>query len=459
MAGIGFQLERLARDGGVGGIASAAVYGTVVSSGPWLLTVGAVLLLQRWTGGMTVIQTILIYAFSASAVIAAPLSIISVRMASDRLFAADRDAVPGVLLAAISLAVVPALLAGNIMFGMIGAQPATVTFLATAIVVLLAQVSIAAPFLTATKRHQPILIGYLAGVGGATLIIRLFDLHDPTALLASIAGGLAVALLLLTATICAEFPASPTWPANWSKDVRRLTPVGFAGLASALAAWIDKWLLWWSPASVGTIGGLRLNSINDQSSFLGLLTIIPGLALMLIVSETRLETSFSNLMARCTGTSKLARIEEGRRDVARTILRDLRLLVLVQAVLAGICWVLAPEIVRLIGFDARGIFAFRLTVVGVIFHVVTIYATTVLSYYDLFGRILAIWTTFVAVSAVATLASWDLGFASFGYGYLAGALAAASLALALLADATIHLTYLLFVGNNPAVVGDLGYWR
>src|SRR3546814_5257293 len=62
-----------------------------------------------------------------------------------------------------------------------------------------------------------------------------------------------------------------------------------------------------------------------------------------------------------------------------------------QAILAGFCWVLAPEIIRLLDMNARGIFGFRLTAVGVVFHLVAIQMTIILSYYDLAGRTVAVW--------------------------------------------------------------------
>lgn len=39
---------------------------------------------------------------------------------------------------------------------------------------------------------------------------------------------------------------------------------------------------------------------------------------------------------------------------------------------------------------------------------------------------------------------------------MAGAVIGASTGLALVAEATVNLTYLVFVGNNPAVVGRGG---
>jgi len=82
--------------------------------------------------------------------------------------------------------------------------------------------------------------------------------------------------------------------------------------------------------------------------------------------------------------------------------------------------------------------------------------TVVLAYYDLFGRILLTWTAFAIGSGVATLLQWDAGFAAFGWGYMAGAVVGASVGMALVAEATVNLTYLLFVGNNPSVVGHGG---
>lgn len=464
MAGIGFQLDRMAREEGLGGIASAAIHGAVISSGPWLLTVCAVVMLQQWTGnhmaadGHVVVQTILVYAFSASTVIAAPLAMIATRMTSDRIFTGDRDAVPGILLAALTWVTVPALFVGNILFGFAAALQPEMVLLATAILTLLSQIWIASPFLTATKRHRPILGAYLAGMGATALPIFLFGSLAPVALLVAIAGGLTITLSMLIAAINGEFPTPPSWPQNWGRNMRQAIPLGIAGLANALALWIDKWILWLGPGSVAAVGELRLNPINDQASFLGLLTMVPGLTLILITMETRFDRTFGNLLARCTGTSNRQRIEKGRRDVVRTIMLNLRLLIVAQSVLACLCWVLAPEIIRLLGADARGIFGFRLTTIGAIFHLIAIQATIMLSYYDLFGRILAVWVLFVVVSAAGTLACLNLGFASFGWGYLAGALAAASLALALLAEATTRLTYLLFVGNNPAIVGGARRW-
>ncbi|WP_454278440.1 exopolysaccharide Pel transporter PelG [Sphingomonas sp. Marseille-Q8236] len=106
MAGIGFQLAKMAREGGVGGIAGAALHGALISSGPWLITAIAMILLQHWAPGAigageaAMVRTVLIYGFSLSALIAGPIAILATRLAADRLFARDAGGVPGILLVA-----------------------------------------------------------------------------------------------------------------------------------------------------------------------------------------------------------------------------------------------------------------------------------------------------------------------------------------------------------------------
>jgi len=462
MAGIGFQLAKTAREGGVGGIVGAAAFGAVISAGPWLITAVAMALLTHWLGthlgarGARTVQTILVYAFSLSALAAAPVGILATRIAADRIFARDAGGVSGIILVALAAGGGIALAIGAVVFGVLAGLPLGEAALATLILAWLTQVWIAAPLLTALRRYRAIPLAYLLGIGVATLLLALLPRPGVSAVLAVIAGGVGLTLAAIMAVIRRHFSATPVLPTRDAMAPRLAWIVAAAGIAGVAAIWIDKWLLWTGPQSIRAIGLLRLNPINDQGSFLGLLTMVPGLTLLLIVAETRFDRAFSDMIVRCTGTSTLQRIEEARSDLARTMFDGLRIMLLVQALVAALAWVFAVPLFELIGADARAVFAFRQTALGTVFHLVVIAATVVLAYYDLFGRILVTWTAFAIGSGLATLLQWDTGFAAFGWGYMAGAVVGASVGLALVAEATVNLTYLLFVGNNPSVVGHGG---
>ncbi|MCP3733948.1 exopolysaccharide Pel transporter PelG [Sphingomonas sp. RP10(2022)] len=462
MAGIGFQLAKTAREGGVGGIAGAAAFGALISAGPWLMTAIAMVCLQAWTArhlegaGERVVQTVLVYAFSLSALAAAPIGILATRMAADRIFARDAAGVNGIMLAALAAGGVIALGLGAFVFGVLAALPPGQAAFATLTLAWLTQVWIAAPLLTALRRYRAVPLAYLLGIVAGGGVLALLPRPGVTLVLAVIAVSVGLTLAVIVRAIRRHFVAVPALPAPDAIAPRLAQIVAAAGVAAVAAIWIDKWLLWFGPDSVAAIGRLRLNPINDSGSFLGLLTMVPGLTLILIVGETRFDRAFGDLIARCTGTSTLERIEEARSGVTRTLLDALRLLVLVQALVAALAWVLAVPLLDLIGADTRAIFAFRQTSLGAVFHLIAIAATVVLAYYDLFGRILLTWALFAIGSGIATLAQWDAGFAAFGWGYMAGAVVGASVGLALVAEATVNLTYLLFVGNNPSVVGHGG---
>lgn len=464
MAGIGFKLAQVAREGGVGGIVGAAAHGAVISAGPWLMTAVAMGLLERWAAvhltpaDGIVVQTVLIYAFSLSALAAAPIGIVATRLVADRIFARDAAGIPGIVLLALAAGGMIGLAGGAVLFGVLGGLPFAQALTATVALAWLAQIWIAGPMLTALDRYRAVPVAYLIGIGVAAGALWLWPHDELIGVLLVIAGGIGLTLAAILLVLRRHFASDVVLPPRDAMHPRLALIIALAGIAGVVAIWIDKWILWVGPASQVAVGALRLNPINDEGSFLGLLTIVPGLTLLLIVTETRFDRAFGSMLARCTGTSTLERIEEARGEVVKVMGNSLRLLVLVQLLIAAFAWVLAVPLFDAIGADVRAIFAFRQTSAGAVFHLVVIATSVVLAYYDLFGRILVTWASFALGSALATYVQFDAGFAAFGWGYMAGAVVGAFVGLALVAEASMNMTYLLFVGNNPAVVGHGGRW-
>jgi len=462
VAGIGFRLAKMAREGGVGGIVSAAAHGTAISAGPWLVTAASVAVLALWSrtglsaADATLVNTVLIYAFSLTAVIAAPIGILATRLVADALFANDSARIPGIIGPALGVGGALAMTVGATMFGWIAGLPFAPALISTLLFGALTQIWIAAPLITAAHRYRMVLIGYLAGVAVIAGTIAVLPRPDGVQVLAAVLAGLSLTLVTLAVVLVRRFPAPARRPGRGLIAPGQAAIVALAGLTSVVAIWIDKWILWFGPRSVEALPGLRLNPINDLGSFLGLLTLVPGLTLMLIVTETRFDRAFSDLMARCTGTSRLGRIDEARSELIGTTVDGLRVLLISQLIVAACAWVLAVPLLDLIGADLRVIFAFRQTAFGAVFHLIAIASTVVLAYFNLFGRIVAVWSAFTLTSAIATLWLWNMDVGAFGWGYLAGAVMGAAIGIAMVANATVNLIFMLFVGNNPAVVGTGG---
>lgn len=69
------------------------------------------------------VHSVLIYAFSLSALAAGPIAILAIRLMADRLFARDVGGVPGILLVALAGGGVLALVLGAGVFGVWAALP------------------------------------------------------------------------------------------------------------------------------------------------------------------------------------------------------------------------------------------------------------------------------------------------------------------------------------------------
>lgn len=465
MAGIGFRLIRMASQDGAGGIIAAAVHGAAISAGPWLCMSAAILGLQLALvdriaeAEMQAVQAVLAHAFSLSALVAAPVMGVATRMVADALFANRPARIPAILLAALATGIGAAAIVAVPLFAVAADLSPTATLLAMACLCLLTLIWIATLFLTAVRDHRRVLRGYAAGVLAAAPIVWATPAGASATLplLAVTVGAIVVASSLLFA-IRASFPEPAAWPEDWWPGFLRHRQVALAGLCATAAIWVDKWIIWHGPGSIAATGLLRSNPLFDGASFLGLLSLVAGLTLLLVVVETRFDRSFGRLMAACTGHAVLGRLDTLRADVATVLVEGGRVLVAGQGALALLLWLTAPFLLAAVGLDPRGIIGFRFVVVGALFHLLLLYATIILSYYDLNGRALAASAAFLVVSASASWLSLDDGYARFGWGYLAGALFGAVVALAAAGLATRDLLYLLFVRNNPAIRGEDRAW-
>ena len=92
MAGIGFQLRRLARQETISSVLAAAGHAAVIAAGPWLFTIFALasigFIADQITGReiLSNFRAIIIYAFATSLVMAAPVTIVATRLVGDALW-------------------------------------------------------------------------------------------------------------------------------------------------------------------------------------------------------------------------------------------------------------------------------------------------------------------------------------------------------------------------------------
>jgi len=90
-------------------------------------------------------------------------------------------------------------------------------------------------------------------------------------------------------------------------------------------------------------------------------------------------------------------------------------------------------------------------VLGALFHSLLLFVLIVFAYFDLRMLALKITLFLLASNALCTALSLYAGFAWYGYGYFASALASFLLAYTIMLRKLANLPYLSFVESNPSI--------
>ena len=111
MAGIGFELRRLARRETLSSLVAAVGHAAVIAAGPWMFTIISLALITLIVQPVVGIETlsafriVVIYAFAASLVMTAPVTIVATRLLADALWLKQFERVRGLLFASYGLAI------------------------------------------------------------------------------------------------------------------------------------------------------------------------------------------------------------------------------------------------------------------------------------------------------------------------------------------------------------------
>ena len=113
--------------------------------------------------------------------------------------------------------------------------------------------------------------------------------------------------------------------------------------------------------------------------------------------------------------------------------------------------VLAPRLVDGLGLPAAQLGMLRIGILGSFFHALAISLAVFLAYFDLRRPMLAVYVILLVTNAGFSIATLELGFPYYGYGYFLSALTTFAAAILILAHYLGRLPYLTFVRSNASV--------
>ena len=467
MAGIGFQLQKLSRQDTLTSVVAAVGHAAVIAAGPWLFTIlslAAITLTTERVAGLEMLSAfriVIIYVFSISLVLAAPVSMVATRLVADALWLKKPEAVRPLLFAACAVALV-VVSVGNILLIAYFRPPKTTAAALAAGSMLVGLIWIVLSFCGAVRDYRGVTLSFIVGLIVSTL----------ASIGAAIAGagsagiafgfltGLAVTFFGLTSRVLATFPQPMSDPMQGFHALRagldnywRLALGAFAGTAGV---WIDKWIFWFSPSGEQLSVGLLHAPLYDSAMFISSLGIIPALSAFVIKLETDFFERYQQYYATISAHGTYGQIEGARSRLHGFTLDNLTLITVAQI---GICAVLAltaPLIIDALGLQFRQVAILRYGALGAVFQFIFIACSAMLLFFDRRPLYLGLQCIFLGLMTGLTLITVHLGEDYYGVGYFLACVISGFIAY-VVADRTFNnLNYLTFIGNNPSIQAATG---
>lgn len=459
MAGIGFELRKLARRDDLLGVVASLTHASVVSTGPWIMTVlalGAIDIIGiNWLDQdeMKVFRIIVIYNFGFSLVAAGPLMMIATRYLADRIYEKKVTETPGMLVGGFIVLLVQLPVVGWF-YGYYAALDPAVRVAAIANYFVVSFIWYVGVFLSALRDFRSITLGFAVGMSSAfAFTVLLGGRWGATGMLTGFSIGLTLLLSLEVARVLVEFPYGFLRPFAFLSAARKYWELTLGALFYNLAVWIDKWIMWTLPDRDEIAAVMISYPLYDSTMFLAYMTVIPAIAVFMLSVETDFFERYQNFYKDVSGHAPWRKLREDHQEILQSLSRGLRNVVVFQGCITAFVVLSAPKLLSLIGVNLIGLGMFRLGVIGSFFHVLMAFVTVVLAYFDLRRKLLFVYFLLFVTNTAFSLVSVRMGFAYYGYGFFLSALVTLVVAYVLAAWSVGRLPYLTFIANNPSVKG------
>ena len=458
MAGVGFVLQKLSQRDDFAGNMMAFFYSAIISSGPWLFTVLCLAILvlvgNEYLLGADIAEfrIIIIYNFSFSLVLSAPVIMIVTRYLSDMIYAEDVSGAPGALVGMLVFTYCMAVPLAILFYFFYAQLDVGVRVAAILNFILITGIWLANVFLSAMKEYASIARSF--GIGMFVALCAAIYLSKEFAIAGMLFGfniGLAYIFFDVVARILSEYPGEVRQPFSFLRYFKTHWEVALSGLIYNLAVWVDKWVMWSSHGSTMQSNGLISFPHYDGAMFLAYLSIVPAIALFTFSVETRFFEVYLRFYQDIKNHATYERIEHNTRALWQTVLDSARGVLVLQLTIAITLLLLAPVILSFLQSSPMQLGIFRYGVLGSSFHALTMFITAMLSYFDARLKLLFISVVFFVLNALLTMLSLEMGQAWYGWGYTAASIGSFFVAFLIFAHHLKQLPFETFVANNTSV--------
>ncbi|NNM59041.1 MAG: exopolysaccharide Pel transporter PelG [Legionellales bacterium] len=453
MAGIGFELEKILQRESYTSMLHAYSYAIIVSTGPWLFSIIAILLVVLLakiskTNAEVIIQfkTLVVYMISASLIISSIFQYTFSRFIADSMYDKKTEQIkPNFYGACLTLTIFSLLLSICLIIIFLPDVDIVTRGLTLATLVTLSLVWLCTISLSGAKVYKQITISFFLGYSIICVGAYFLRQHGLNQLMACFLVGQVVLLLLLILTMRYHYPSKLWLGFAFLRGTKAMPWLIASGVFYNLGLWIDKYLFWFhSQTSTPVIGLLNLSYIYDTPIFISTLTSIFSIAFFFLFIETSFVKSYKNLFDQICYGGTLAKIRGIHNELIQRT-RDLLLGVIkIQVIISTLCFFLGSIFLKLLHIDPFYIYILNILVLALGLSVMYWVLLEVLFYLNKYRYCTFICALFFFSNLIFTNISIKLGVFFYGYGIALSLLVTTIAAFLLINRAYKKLEYAVF---------------
>lgn len=456
MAGIGFELRRLSRSETYFGLLRAYLYAGLIGSGPWVLSILAILVLGILSLGaiasaskVSEFQTSVTWLIALSLIYSGGTQLAYTRYVADRLFERESGRVLPNLFGILLVTGLPLLLASiPLALWLLPDTSPGYRVLMIVSLNLLNMVWILTVLLSGLKRYGSLLVLYFVGYGGSDAL-GLALAHAGFGIEGLLLGfvlGQAVILVGSLALVWREYPPERLIELDFLLPGRLRLWLLPTGLLFNAGVWADK-LLFWLSAGPGqrVIGDLHASMIYDKPIFLSYFTLIPGMAVFLLRMEVDFVQAYDHYYGAVREGGALSAIRAYRTEMVVTAREGIYDIIKIQGFTLLAMIALGPSLLAAFRIPTLYFPLLAIDSVGVGLQLLLMAGLNILFYLDRLRTAAAISATMLLGNLGFSYLSLLLGPFYYGYGFVLAMLLPAVLVLTVIDRAMDKLDYTTFM--------------
>ncbi|WP_394823024.1 exopolysaccharide Pel transporter PelG [Pendulispora albinea] len=455
MAGIGFELRQHLQKESYIDLARAYLVAGVVGSGPWLISICSLLLINYWgharapeSEDITQFSATVTHLMATSLVVSGLVQLLFTRYVADRIFQKNPESIVPNLFGVLLLSTLGTGTLGGIIALTMFPEGGHFAFRALLVTgfVLLCNTWVLTVLFSGMKAYRTVVVIFLGGY--AVTVVGALSLahYGAGGYLAGFCLGHGLMFFCMLVLVLRQYPSEKLMAFDFLNRKRVFPELALTGFLFNAAIWADKFIFWWNPiTSEALIGPIRYSVVYDVPIFVAYLSLIPGMAVFFVRIETDFAESyelFYTAVREGETLAELHRLRNGLVEAARAGIYDI---FRIQGLAVAVLLLVGAKVLQLFRIPPFYLYLFRIDVVAVGFQVVLLGLFTILFYLDYRKLVMYLCGFFLVANVTLSLVSLHFGPRFYGFGFAVAVALTSVLTLAMLSRKLDRLDYETFM--------------